>query len=108
MPDTQLPAVINEAGTIDSDGVATDRLVSEPALFRRVNIAAGLSRANARTESTGTVISTPLVRNANILHPRNPAFTQRAAVAGVAVGSVNFDSFRVFPMQDIFRGCLPA
>src|SRR5688572_20731323 len=104
MPDTQLPAMIDEAGTIDSDYVAADRLVPEPAFFRRVNITGGLPRANARAEAARTIVSTPFVSDANILRAGDPAFTQRAAVTAVAVGSMNFDALRVLPMPDIFRG----
>src|SRR5687767_7210001 len=100
--------MVNEAGAIDSNCVATDSLVSEPALFQRVNIASRLPGPNPRGEAFWAVISSPLVGDAHIRRVRHPAFTRRAPAAAAAIRSMNFDPVRIFSVSNILRGGLPA
>jgi hypothetical protein len=99
--------MVNEAGAIDPNGIAADGFVSEPALFQRVNIPSRLPGANARGEAFRAVISSPFIGNAYILRLRHPAFTRRTASAAAAVGRMNLDPVRIFPVPNILRGGMP-
>ena len=104
----QFPAVTNESRTIDSDRVAADRLVSAATFLRRVNIAAGFPREDSSGKTFRAVVSAPFVGDADILRAREPAFTQRIAVAAVAIGRVNLNAAPIFSVSHIFRGRQPA
>jgi hypothetical protein len=103
----RLPTSTDEAGTIDTDCLSARGSVIEPAFLRSVNIARRFSGFNSRIETGRRIAPASLISDADILRVDQPTCSARTTASAIAIRRMHFDSFSIFPMQNIRRRRLP-